>query len=80
MKNQQEIYILIEKLFDAKLEPIRVDIAGIKLAIYGNGKKGLFDRVKELEYWRYYITGGFVTVSVIVGFFINEIKGMIFKR
>ena len=80
MKNQQEIFVLMEKLFDAKLEPIKKDIVDIKKAIFGNGQKGLFDRVRNLEYWRYYITGGFVTVSVVVGFFINEIKGLIFRR
>ena len=88
MKNQQqEIYILIEKLFDAKLEPIKLgqaslkaDFIDIKKALYGNGHEGIAERIRILEYWRYYITGGFVTISVVVGFFINEIKGLIFRR
>ena len=81
MRNQQkEIFDLMEKLFDAKLDPIKVDICDIKKALFGNGKKGITDRIKSLELWRVYIAGGFVVISTLFVIFMNEIKGFIFRK
>lgn len=58
---------LLQELFDAKLDPLQSDIRSIKLALYGNGKKGLLDRTATLEFNQKSIMGKVGLLSAFFG-------------
>ena len=65
---------LLEKLFDAKLEPFHIqntqmadDIIVIKKAIYGNGKLGLCDRMTSVENNQRNMLGKMGAISIFFG-------------
>ena len=65
---------LLEKLFDAKLEPFRIqndrmakDIAEIHKALYGNGQPGLMKRMDCVEDCQKNMLGKIGMVSAFFG-------------
>ena len=71
MKNQTD---LLEKLFDAKLEPLANDIKDIKRGLNGNGRIGLYQRMDCVEDNQKNMLG---KIGMISAFFGLMIAGMI---
>ena len=36
-------------LLDAKLEPLRLKLEGVEVRLFGNGQKGICDRITKIE-------------------------------
>jgi len=49
-KRDQSYLDLMQELFRAELKPVVEDVAEIKKKLNGNGKRGIVDRLDELEY------------------------------
>jgi len=52
---------------DKKLDLLMQSHERIEEYIFGNGKKGLRDRVRALENWRTYVLGGAAGIVFIIG-------------
>ncbi len=73
MRNEEQ-FRLLEKLFDAKLQPLVGEIAELNKALNGNGKPGLITRVASLETFRtkiYAIYGVVVVLFFVIGVYIR---------
>jgi hypothetical protein len=83
MKDQLK---LLEKLFDAKLEPFHIqnsqmadDITSIKKALYGNGKPGICGRLDCVENTQKNMLGKIGMVSAFFGLVIAGMFEIITK-
>lgn len=56
-----------EKYLEAKFIELQNEIKELKEAVLGNGKKGLYHRVEELEGFKQYILGTIFVISSIAG-------------
>jgi hypothetical protein len=82
-KQDSQLLDLMEKLFEAKLEPIRADIKEINKAINGNGHKGILDRLTELEGFKlrvYTIYGVLATIFLIIGVYIKNFVEQVYSH
>ena len=84
MKNQIEVYNLMEKLFDAKLDPLACDIREINKKLDGNGKPGLLERMGNVENIQKNLLGKMVAMTVFFGLIFTGMfeiaKGFISKK
>lgn len=46
---------------------VHTDIRWIKKALSGNGDKGLIGRVRNLETWKYVVSGGLLVLTSLIG-------------
>lgn len=68
MSKSNEIqFQMIEKLFDERLDHLNGKIDGLVLAINGNGKKGILERLVDLENMRIYIYAAMSVVVLFIG-------------
>lgn len=82
-KQDQQIFELMEKLFEEKLKPIKEDMLEIKEAINGNGKPGMLFEIDQLKSFRlriYTIYAVLVAMMLGVGIYIRGFIEDLYKH
>ena len=83
MKSQISLFNEMEEMFDRKLKPLNNNLCKldnkINSAFYGNGKKGLFDRLDTVEDFQKAMLGKIALISAFFGLMIAGIFEIITK-
>jgi hypothetical protein len=56
------------------LKWVKKTVEGIDKSLNGNGQKGMVQRIRGLENWRYYMLGAIATIGVVATYIISILK------
>ena len=64
-KELAEMQVNIKEI-STDMKWVKEDVAEIRKCITGNGQKGLSQRVRTLENWKWYVAGGIAVIIIFV--------------